>query len=146
MVDPVTISGLFNIGQSLIKRIWPDPAEQAKQLMELQKLEQDGDLARLQAHVQLLVGQMEINKAEARHKSIFVAGWRPFIGWVGGIALAYQFVLYPLLLWAMAWWFPDVKPPPILDTGALWTIITGMLGIAGMRTFDKTRGTQTDAI
>ena len=100
----------------------------------------------------LLIGQHEVNKAEAQHKSIFVAGWRPAIGWVGALALGYQFLLYPMLVWAWSLcqavqWLPaDVAPPPILDTAALWTIITGMLGIAGMRSYDKRHGTQTEKI
>lgn len=99
-----------------------------------------------------LEGQLAINKAEAKHKSVFVAGWRPFIGWVGGAALAYQFLLYPLLLWS--WSFLQAKgivptgldAPPVLNTGALLTVVTGMLGIGGMRSYDKSKGTQTDKI
>jgi hypothetical protein len=98
---------------------------------------------------ELIKGQLEINKTEAQHQSIFVAGWRPFIGWVGGIALAYQFILYPLLTWCWALfqangWVPvDLSAPPVLESEELWVILTGMLGIAGLRSFDKTKGTQT---
>lgn len=99
-----------------------------------------------------LEGQLSINKAEAQHKSIFVAGWRPFIGWIGGFALAYQFILYPLLTWGWAFlqaqgFVPtELNAPPVINTSALLTIVTGMLGIGGMRSFDKSRGTQTDKI
>lgn len=101
---------------------------------------------------ELVKGQLEINKAEALHKSVFVAGWRPFIGWVGGLALAYQFLLYPLLMWV--WKILEVKeiipsniePPPVFEAGPLFAIISGMLGIGGMRSFDKLKKTQTDAI
>lgn len=97
-------------------------------------------------------GQLSINKAEAKHKSIFVAGWRPFIGWIGGLALAYQFIAYPLATWL--WTFlqaqgivpPDLSAPPVLNTSALLTVVTGMLGIGGMRSYDKRKGTQTDSI
>lgn len=101
---------------------------------------------------ELIKGQLEINKAEAQHKSIFVAGWRPAIGWVGAIAMAYQFILYPMLTWIWSWaqakaFLPaNLAPPPTLPSDALWVIITGMLGIAGMRSFDKFKGTQTDRI
>lgn len=94
----------------------------------------------------LIKGQQEINKTEAAHASIFVAGWRPAIGWVGVASLAYQFLLYPLLTWAWAWlqagnWVPaSVSPPPILDNDALMVLMTGILGIAGARTFEKVRG------
>jgi hypothetical protein len=96
---------------------------------------------------ELVKGQLETNKAEAQHKSVFVAGWRPFIGWVGGISLSYQFVVYPLLTWGWALlqahgYVPlTLEPPPILDTEALWVVLTGMLGIAGMRSFDKLKKT-----
>lgn len=116
---------------------------------------------------ELVKGQLEINKAEAQHKSMFIAGWRPFIGWVGGIALAYQFVLYPILVWTFALLqakgvLPchlveptDVKtaidscsfgPPPVFDAGPLFAIVTGMLGIGGMRSFDKLKKTDTKSI
>ena len=94
----------------------------------------------------------QINLEEAKHKSVFVAGWRPFIGWVGGLTLAYQFLLYPLFTWAWASLQAaelvpkELTPPPVIDSEELWVVITGMLGIAGMRSFDKFKGTQTDKI
>lgn len=92
------------------------------------------------------LGQMEVNKVEAANQNMFVAGWRPAIGWVGAGAMFYQFLLYPLLVWGWTWMQAeqivpqDVKPPPMLDTDALWVILSGMLGIAGMRSFEKSRG------
>ena len=92
------------------------------------------------------LAQMEVNRVEAASSSVFVAGWRPAIGWVGAAAMAYQFLLYPVLVWAWTWaqaegHVPkDVKPPPMLDTDALWVILSGMLGIAGMRTWEKGKG------
>jgi hypothetical protein len=92
------------------------------------------------------LGQMEVNKVEAANQNLFVAGWRPAIGWIGAGAMFYQFLLYPILVWAWVWlqaegYVPrEVKPPPMLDTDALWVILSGMLGIAGMRSFEKSRG------
>ena len=92
------------------------------------------------------LAQMEVNKVEAASSSVFVAGWRPAIGWVGAAAMAYQFLLYPMLVWAWTWaqaegYVPaGVKPPPQLETDSLWVILSGMLGIAGMRSFEKTKG------
>ncbi len=83
------------------------------------------------------IAQMEVNKQEAKG-NFFQAGWRPSIGWIGATCLAYQFVLYPLLLW-----LPVENPPPPMDYTMVYTIITGMLGIAGMRSFDKARKTDT---
>lgn len=92
------------------------------------------------------LAQAEVNKAEAQHASVFVAGWRPACGWVGAAAMAYQFLLYPLLVWLWTLmqaqgWIPDgVKPPPMLDTDALWVVLSGMLGIAGLRSVEKVKG------
>lgn len=102
------------------------------------------ELAKIDAS--LLTAQMEVNKAEAGHTSIWVAGWRPACGWVGAAAMAYQFLLYPFMVWAWALmqakeWIPSsLAHPPMLDTDALWVILTGMLGIAGARTFEKVKG------
>jgi hypothetical protein len=148
--DP--ISALFEVGKTAIDRIWPDPIRRAEELRKLEDLKQKGDMAQLGAHVQIMTGQMAVNAKEAQHKSVFVAGWRPFIGWIGGFALGYQFIFYPLLLWlwaiaAIIFDIPDgVKPPPVLDGAELYTIIVGMLGIGAMRSFDKKNGTATNAI
>ena len=90
--------------------------------------------------------QTEINKVEAAHSSLFVAGWRPAVGWCGVAAMAYQFVLYPFLVWgwtamqAAGWISTELPAPPILATDALWVILTGILGIGGFRTFEKVKG------
>ena len=145
--DP--LSAAFELGKSAIERIWPDPQKQAEELRKLEELRQKGNLAELNAHVQLMLAQLKVNANEATHKSIFVAGWRPFIGWVGGSAMAYQFVLYPLLVWVWAVLqvndiVPnDLSPPPIMETGALFSIVTAMLGIGGMRSWDKAKGVDT---
>jgi len=103
--------------------------------LEGRKLDQAIDLA-----------QIEVNKAEAAHSSVFVAGWRPAIGWIGAAAMAYQFLLYPLMLWVWTYlqgtgWIPkELTPPPVLDADQLWVILSGILGIAGMRSFEKTKG------
>ena len=107
-----------------------------------------------------LKSQLAVNAQEAQYGSVFVAGWRPFIGWVGGIALAYQFVLYPFLIWIWALgqaqgWIPcyidpvqvtgtcTFSTPPVFDSGPLFAIITGMLGIGGMRSYDKLKKMDT---
>lgn len=84
--------------------------------------------------------QAEINKIEAQHRSIFVAGWRPFIGWVCGSALAYSFILRDLLAWGMSISHPDMTPPPELAMEHLVSILLALLGLGGMRTFEKLKG------
>ena len=76
--------------------------------------------------------QIEVNKIEAAHKSLFVAGWRPAIGWICGLALLYSTIISPILgIWVTV---PDV------DTSLLTTVLMGMLGLGAMRTFEKTKG------
>ncbi len=92
------------------------------------------------------LAQIGVNNTEAAHTNVFVAGWRPAIGWVGAAAMAYQFLLYPLLTWGWALAQANghlpagMQPPPMLDADALWVILSGILGIAGMRSFEKTKG------
>ncbi len=89
------------------------------------------------------MAQVEVNKAEAGHRSVFVAGWRPFIGWTCGVALAYHFVLHPILLFVMMT-FPALPVPatslPEFDMESLLTVLLGMLGLGGLRTMEKIKG------
>jgi len=82
--------------------------------------------------LELIKVQNEVNKIEAQHRSIFVAGWRPFIGWVCGVALLYNFILRDLI----AWLSPGVMPPA-LQMEHLLTVLMGMLGLGGLRTYEK---------
>ncbi|WP_444939562.1 3TM-type holin [Microbulbifer sp. JMSA002] len=143
---------MFDAGTMAIERSWPDRVKCAGEVQKLEELKQRGSLVELNTQIQLFLGQLEVNKAEAQHKSIFVTGWRPCSGWVGGLALAYQFVLYPLLCWVWAIYsakgsiFTGMTPPPVLETDVLFSMIAAMLGIGAMRSYDKTHGTQTDKL
>jgi len=92
------------------------------------------------------IAQINVNKEEAKSSSLFVSGWRPAVGWIGAAALAYQFLLYPILGWAWKWLqamnyvAAEMSPPPLLDAEQLWVMLSGILGIAGMRTFEKQKG------
>ena len=86
---------------------------------------------------ELAKGQIEINKAEAQHKSIFVAGWRPFIGWTCGIALMWHFVLSQFILFFATMFGFSLPDLPEFDMGSLMTVLMGMLGLGGLRTFEK---------
>ena len=96
--------------------------------------------------VQLMEGQVEVNKVEAASTNWFVAGWRPALGWVGAAGFAYQFLLYPVLTWlwaflqAIGWVAQGLPTPPMLDTGALWVLVSGMLGLVSARSVDKIKG------
>ena len=92
----------------------------------------------MQGELKQVIAQLEINAREAAHPTIWVAGWRPFVGWVGGLGLFYATIGQPLLTWAgMIKGWPA---PPTLDTDLLWVVLSGMLGIGGLRTFEKTKG------
>lgn len=104
-----------------------DPKEMAQLELQLKQLEQASR-----------DGQIAINKIEAAHKSLFVAGWRPFIGWVCGVAIAYAFVGQPIVEWAVAIYGADIKTPEI-DSDTLYQLVLAMLGMAGLRTFEKSK-------
>lgn len=111
----------------------PDPNERAR---ERAKIESD-----LQAAENAVVqGQIEINKIEASHRSIFVAGWRPFIGWVGGSALAWMFVFKPMLTWLMTLLGHPMELPDTIESEMLFQLVLALLGIGGMRSFEKWKG------
>lgn len=84
--------------------------------------------------------QAELNKIEAGHRSVFVAGWRPFIGWVCGVALAYSFILRDLMAWIIINTGSTASVPPELAMEHLLTILLGMLGLGGLRTVEKMNG------
>ena len=96
-------------------------------------------MAEKQAHEANMM-QAETNKEEAQHRSVWVAGWRPFIGWVCGVALAWHFVLSPVVLFIAAWFNVVLPTLPVFDMGSLMTVLMGMLGLGGLRTFEKTKG------
>lgn len=85
---------------------------------------------------ELAKGQLEVNKTEAAHKSLFVAGWRPAIGWICGFALLYSTIISPIL----GIWF---KVPPV-DSSLLTSVLMGMLGLGAMRTAEKVKGVQRE--
>jgi hypothetical protein len=87
------------------------------------------------------LAQIELNKIEAGHRSIFVAGWRPFIGWVCGFALAWHFILFDLLTWVTVNFFPRVTAlPELTGTETLVTVLLSLLGLGAMRTAEKFTG------
>jgi len=86
------------------------------------------------------LAQVELNKVEAAHRSVFVAGWRPAIGWVCALALLYQFVIQPLLNYGLLIYSPATPPPPSLDFGPLMTVVMALLGLGGLRTVEKLQG------
>jgi len=92
---------------------------------------------------ELAKGQLEVNKVEAGHKSLFVAGWRPAIGWICGLGMASNFILIPMANFVLALTGSPVVVP-LLDTGEMMPVLMGMLGLGAMRTYEKKEGVQRD--
>ncbi len=112
----------------------------------LDKFVADKDLKTKLSHelekeiISLNRAQLEVNKVEAKHNSIFVAGWRPFIGWVCGLAFGWHFIGQPVALFVVALTGTQIPPLPEFDMGTLLTVLGGMLGIGGLRTYEKQKG------
>ncbi len=138
-MDPLILTSIFKVAQGLLDRLFPDPEKKAAAQLELLKLQQSGELAKMASETDLAKAQLAINQAEAQNPSLFVSGWRPAIGWVCGLALTYQFVLRPVAASvAAAMGHPVTSLPGLDDT--LWQLLFGMLGLGGLRTVEKIRG------
>ena len=96
-------------------------------------------LAERQLH-EANMGQIEINKEEAKHRSLFVAGWRPFLGWGLSFAMIWHFVLAPVTMFAFAYAGAPAPELPVFDMDSLLTVLLGMLGLGSLRTFEKIKG------
>lgn len=116
----------------VLDRVIPDQAAAAKA-----KLEMEARL--LEAATAQAAQQTEINKIEAAHASIFVSGWRPYIGWVCGMAIAWAFLVAPMLSWLLPVMGVVAAVPP-LQTEFLLELVFAMLGLGGLRTFEKLKG------
>ena len=129
-LDP--ISAALDLGNTLITRIFPDPAQADAAKLELLKLQQNGELASMTA-------QTDINKEEAKSVSLFVSGWRPFVGWVSGSAFALHFLLLPISNFILV---ANGHKEVVLafDMQTLLTVLMGLLGLGGMRTYEKVQG------
>jgi hypothetical protein len=88
----------------------------------------------------LALAQIEVNKAEAASNSVWKGGWRPFVGWVCGTAFAYHFVIQPLAIFVVAAYGMEIPELPEFDMGQLMTVLMGMLGLGGLRSFEKSKG------
>lgn len=122
----------------IVNKLIPDPVAKAQAQVQLLQLQQNEQFKELDAQLQASAQQTDTNKVEASNASLFVAGWRPFVGWVCGGGLAYQYLADPLFSWfaAIMHW----PLPPSLDMQTLITMLGGMLGFGAMRTVEKVKG------
>lgn len=123
----------------VLDKIIPDPQAAADAKLKALELAQKGDLAALDAELRLALGQIEVNKTEAA-TDMFRGGWRPAVGWVCVVGLGYQFVLQPVLPWLVALFGAQVPPLPAIDNESLMVLLTGMLGLGGLRTIERVKG------
>ena len=117
---------------SLLDKFIPDADERNRLAHEI------ATMSERHAH-ELAKGQIEINKISAAHKSMFVAGWRPFVGWSCGVAMAWHFVGQPVAVFVIAYAGVETPPLPVFDMESLLTVLLGMLGLGGLRTYEKTK-------
>ena len=122
-LDPLTAG--IDLATVAINKIWPDKSA--------------AEAAQLAAAVAIVQGQLDTNKAEAASPSAFTSGWRPAIGWVCAAALAFQYVGRPLLAWGGIVSGHQFPPLPGIDDN-LWQLMLGMLGLGGLRSFEKVKG------
>jgi hypothetical protein len=127
----------MDLALDLVERLFPDPkaAEQAK--LEVLRLQRQGDLAELDALLQIAQAQAKVNDTEAGSGDRYAARWRPTIGYILAAVLAYTYVLGPLLTGFAAVAWPDVTVPQLALDDQLWEITLGMLGLAGWRSWEK---------
>ena len=130
-MNPLLLGPLLDFGKDLIGRFFPNEDERRKAEAEFLRLAMDGELKQV-------IAQLQINAAEAAHPSIWVAGWRPAFGWVGSLGFLYAVLLQPMLAWGAT--VKGWPTPPTLDTDLLLTVAGGMLGIGGLRTYERAKG------
>lgn len=125
---------------AIINKVVPDKAAQVAAQAQLQLLLAQGQLQEeLTQLTALTSAQSDVNKVEAGSSSLFVAGWRPFVGWICGAALALCLIVGPIFTWITAL-AGHPTPFPTLDSNLLMTLLFGMLGMGGYRTFEKVKG------
>lgn len=135
-MNPLLLGSIFDIGRDILNKIFPDPTQRAQAELELLRAQQEGAFRELDAELQRSLAQTNINAVEASSPSLFVAGWRPAIGWIGAAALAYHYLARPLVPWICTATGYPVPDMPGLDDG-LFELVSLMLGLGGLRTLDK---------
>ena len=149
-MNPMVIGGIVEAaGEVLDDLITTDEERRAADLEEL-RIRNEMRMAELEADTRMAESIQRVNEAEANHASIFVAGWRPAVGWIAALALGFNFILQPLMVWGWsllqgAGIMPASMPPPdALDISDLIMLLAGMLGMGTLRTVEKMKGVARD--
>lgn len=130
------IEATSNFLNGVLKRVFPEKMSE----LDAAKMQQELTMALVRGEFEPVMAQIRVNEAEARHESIFVAGWRPFVGWVCGCALAYHFIAQPALTYFITLYRWETPPLPVFDMGTLMTVLLGMLGLGAARSYEKVKG------
>lgn len=130
---------LIPVVGTILDKIIPDPQQASEAKLKALEMAQRGELAVLDADMRLALAQIDVNKAEAQ-TDIFRGGWRPAVGWVCVFGLAYQFLAQPLLPWVVGLFGAVVPPLPAIDNETLMVLLTGMLGLGGLRSWERVKG------
>lgn len=138
-LDITGLGSLADLVGKVVDRVWPDATRAAEIKLELFKAEQAGALQELTNAWDNAKAQLEVNRAEAGTGNLFIAGWRPFIGWVCGFAFAYKYIAEPILVFGFAVAGKTIDLPAI-DFAAMSSILMGMLGLGAMRSYEKIKG------
>jgi len=143
MIWSVLAAPAMRILESTLDRLIPDKhaREKAQQLLEEKQADFENDFG--MALMDISKAQLDVNKVEAAHKSIFVAGWRPFIGWVCGMGIFWSFLGAPMAEWMVVFFKPEnlaLAELPKIQVGQLMQLVLAMLGMGGLRTFEKMKG------
>lgn len=140
--DVFGAGGVSSLLSNVIDKIWPDPAKAAEAKAALIQAEQAGQLEHMKQEFQLQVEQIKVNAVEAASGKTFVAGWRPFCGWVCGCALAYATILQPFASFVARTFFNYSGQFPVLDTTLTMQALFGMLGLGIYRSAEKIKSAQ----
>lgn len=141
-MNPIIVGGLVEAVGKIADDLFTSDKERLDAQIELQKL----GIEEQKIDAGLAQGQLDVNKTEASHSSVWVSGWRPAVGWTCVAGLAYNFLAHPFLLWAWALlqangWVPvGLNPPPPVDVEALLVLLGGILGLGVYRTAEKVKG------
>ena len=136
--DPITAA--LQLGDKLLERFFPDPVKRDEAKVKLLEMQQSGELAQLAAETDLAKGQQAINLEEAKNSRLFVSGWRPWVGWVCGAAFAYAAIVEPVARFVASVGFSYTGPFPAIDTSLTMQVLFGILGLGGLRSWEKQKG------
>ncbi len=136
------LDDIIGEGMKIIDKFIPDPQAKMNAQIEMMKITQADKFKEIDAALQEQQMQADINKQEAINESVFVSGWRPFIGWICGAAFGLQFVVFPVSVFALGF-FKITTAMPVLPMEALMTVLLGMLGLGGMRSWEKVQRGKT---